>query len=134
MENTTSNDLEIASQEVVMQAAKQFAEAFAETPQYRKLEQTYTDFSQDTEAQKARSEFLIKQASLKGLMRLNAVSAEDRQELQRLQNRFNSQPSVLRYGKAQDDVVMIAQEIGDLLSEAIGLDYANSCRTGGCCG
>lgn len=33
------NDLEVAPKSAVMQAAKQFAEAFAETPQYKAFEQ-----------------------------------------------------------------------------------------------
>ena len=65
---------------------------------------------------------------------LNAVSEEDRKELQRLQDQFNSQPSVLRYAKAQEELMAISLEIGDILSKAIGLDYGASCKTGGCCG
>lgn len=134
MQDTTWNDLEVASKSVVMQAAKQFAEVFAETLQYREFEQAYMAFRQDTEAQSAIREFQKKQSSLKALLMLNAVSEEDRNELQRLQDRFYSQPSVLRYAKAQEKLIAISQQIGDLLSGVIGLDFGNSCRTGGCCG
>ena len=134
MVDTTWNDLEVSTRSVVMQAAKQFAETLGDTPQYREFEQSYLDFRQDAEAQSAIREFQKKQASLKALLMLNAVSEEDRQELQRLQERFIQQPSVLRYTKAQEELVAISQEIGDLLSKAIGLDYGASCKTGGCCG
>ena len=134
MVDATWTDLEVASRSVVMQAAKQFAETFGNTPQYREFEQAYFNFRKDTEAQSAIQEFQKKQASLKALLMLNAVSEEDRQELQRLQERFVQQPSVLRYTKAQEELVAISQEIGDLLSNAIGLDYGASCKTGGCCG
>lgn len=134
MVDTTWNDLEVASRSVVMQAAKQFAETLGDTPQYREFEQSYFTFRKDTEAQSAIQEFQKKQASLKALLMLNAVSDEDKQELQRLQERFAQQPSVLRYTQAQEELVAISQEIGDLLSNTIGLDYAASCKTGGCCG
>lgn len=134
MVDTTWNDLEVASRSVVMQAAKLFAETLGNTPQYREFEQSYFNFRKDTEAQSAIQEFQKKQASLKALLMLNAVSEEDRQELRRLQERFVHQPSVLRYTKSQEELVAISQEIGDQLSKAIGLDYGSSCRTGGCCG
>jgi cell fate (sporulation/competence/biofilm development) regulator YlbF (YheA/YmcA/DUF963 family) len=131
------NDLEVASKEVVMQSARQFAEALADTTQFHEFEQAYMDYRQDGEAQSALGEFQQKQTSLKALRRINAVSEEDRQELQRLQDRFNHQPSVLRYAKAQEELVALSQEIGDILSNAIGLDYGTSCssnKAGGCCG
>lgn len=131
------NDLEVASKEVVMQSARQFAEALADTTQFHEFEQAYMDYRQDSEAQSALREFQQKQASLKALRRNNAVSEVDRQELQRLQDRFNHQPSVLRYAKAQEEVIALSQEIGDILSNAIGLDYVTACssnKAGGCCG
>lgn len=134
MLDTDWNDLEVAPNSVVMQAAKQFAEVFAATPQFHEFEQAFYNYRQDAEAQSAIQEFQKKQASLKALLMLNAVSDEDRQELQRLQERFYRQPSVLRYVAAQENLVAISQEIGDRLSKVIGLDYGNSCRTGGCCG
>ena len=134
MDHTTWNDLEVAPRSAVMQSAKQFAETLGDTPQYRDFEQSYFNFRKDSEAQSAIQEFQKKQASLKALLMLNAVSEEDRAELQRLQERFIQQPSVLRYTRAQEELVAISQEIGDLLSKAIGLDYGASCKTGGCCG
>ena len=134
MDNTTWNDFEVAPRSAVMQSAKQFAETLGDTQQYREFEQSYITFRKDTEAQSAIQEFKKKQASLKALLMLNAVPDEDRQELQRLQERFAQQPSALRYTKAQEELVAISQEIGDLLSKAIGLDYGASCKTGGCCG
>ena len=134
MENTTWNDLEVAPRFAVMQSAKQFAETLGDTPQFREFEQSYFNFRKDTEAQSAIQEFQKKQASLKALLMLNAVSEEDRKELQRLQDQFTRQPTVLRYTKAQEELVAISQEIGDRLSKAIGLDYGASCKTGGCCG
>ncbi len=134
MVDTTWNELEVASKSTVMQTARQFAEALVDTVQFRTFEQAYYNFRQDAEAQSAIQGFQKKQASLKVLLMLNAVSAEDRQELQTLLDRVNQRQSVIEYNQAQQALVSISQEIGDQLSQAIGLDYGNSCRTGGCCG
>ena len=137
MVDTTWNDLEVAPRSAVIQAAKQFAETLGDTPQFGEFEKSYLNFRWDAEAQSAIQEFQKKQASLKALLMLNAVSEEDRKELQRLQDQFNSQPSVLRYAKAQEELMAISLEIGDILSNAIGLDYGTSCssnKAGGCCG
>jgi cell fate (sporulation/competence/biofilm development) regulator YlbF (YheA/YmcA/DUF963 family) len=132
--NSTWNELEVAPKSAVMQAARQFAETFAETPQYKAFEQAFYAFRQDTEAQSAIQEFQKKQESLKALLMLDALSAEDRQELQTLADRVNQRPSVIAYTSTQLDLVAISQEIGDQLSKVIGLNYGDSCRTGGCCG
>jgi cell fate (sporulation/competence/biofilm development) regulator YlbF (YheA/YmcA/DUF963 family) len=134
MNNIPRNDLEMVSRTAVMLAAKQFAEALADTPQFREFEQACFDFRQDTDTQNAIQEFQKKQASLKALLMLKAVSEADQQELNQLQDRFYQQPTVLRYTKAQEELMSMCQEIGDHLSKRIGLDYGAACKTGGCCG
>jgi len=134
MTETTWNDLEITLRSGVMQTAKQFAETLAYMAQFREFEQSYSSFRQDAEAQTAIREFQEKQASLKALLMLNAVSESDRQNLEVLQEHIYRQPSVLKYTKAQEELAATCQQIGDLLSETIGLDYGTSCRSGGCCG
>ncbi len=127
-------DTEITSKPAVMQAAKHFARALAETPQFQAFEQAYIDFRQDKEAQTAYREFLEKQESLRAMMMLNAVSDEDQQALQILQERFNQQPNVRKYLLAQEALMEISQLIADRLSKQIGLNYASVCGTGACCG
>ena len=134
MEKSTLNELEIAPKRVVMQTAKQFAQTLADTPQYREFEQAYQAYRQDGEAQNILTKFQTRQTSLRAMLALNAVSTEDRNELKSLQDQFYSQPSVVRYAKAQEDLVGLCQQIGDILSESIGLDFGSSCKTGGCCG
>ena len=134
MTETTWNDLEITLRSGVMQTAKQFAETLAYTTQFREFEQSYLSFRQDAEAQNAIREFQEKQASLSALLMLNAVIEQERQNLEVLQEHIYRQPSVLKYTKAQEELAATCQQIGDLLSETIGLDYGASCRSGGCCG
>lgn len=134
MQFTNSNDLEIAPNSVVIETARQLAEVMIDSKQYTEFERSYLLFREDNEAQKIIREFQAKQNSLRGLIQLNAVSEEDQKELQRLQTSFSQRPAVIRYSKAQNELMRFSQEIGDHLSDAIGMDFSSACRSGGCCG
>ena len=134
MEQHSNNEFEVASKSVIKVVSKQFAEAFTETPQYMAFEQAYYAYRKDEKTQKALQDFQEKQASLQALLMLNAISEEERMELIRLKDQFYNQPSILEYNKAQTELAEVSQKIGDMLSEAIGLDFGASCKTGGCCG
>jgi cell fate (sporulation/competence/biofilm development) regulator YlbF (YheA/YmcA/DUF963 family) len=67
-------------------------------------------------------------------MHLNALSTDQRLELQSLQKAFTSQPVVLEYFSAQAELAALCQVLGDQLSQAIGLNYASICASSSCCG
>jgi cell fate (sporulation/competence/biofilm development) regulator YlbF (YheA/YmcA/DUF963 family) len=133
MKDMESENIEIASPSVVMQAARDFAAALAETPQFKAFEQTAYAFRQDQTAQHAMQSYQQKQQSLRALLMLNALSAEQRDELERLQGAFINQPVVQEYFTAQAELATLCQALGDALSESIGLNYAASCGVS-CCG
>ena len=126
------NELELAPPEVVRQAARDFAVALAETPQFKAYEQAIDRLNHDTAAQQAIDAFQAKRESLQAVLLLNAVSDADRAELQRLQNVFSRTPAVVAYAQAQADLMTICQTAADVLSQAIGLNYAAACGSG-CC-
>ncbi len=128
------NKLEVAPREAVMEAARRFAGALAETEPFIEFEQALYAFRHDAGAQQAIRDFREKQASLKAMLALNALSPQDRQALQELADRVNNRPSVQRYNQAQMALAALCQQIGDQLSQAAGVDFAAACRTGGCCG
>jgi len=126
------NELELAPPEVVRQAARDFAVALSETPQFRAHEEATERLNQDPMAQRAIDAFQAKRESLQAMLLLNAVSEADKAELQRLQQMFASAPAVVAYAQAQADLMAICQASADWLSEAIGLNYAAACGSG-CC-
>jgi len=132
MSNADLNELEIAPPAVVSQAARGFAEALAETPEFMAFEQAASAMNDDAMAEQARIAFQTKQQSLQALLRLNAVSAQDQAELERLRQAFLSLPTVAAYARAEADLVAVCQETGDLLSHHIGIDIAAVCASG-CC-
>lgn len=134
MENFMYNELEVASKPVVMHSARRFSEALADSPQFIAFEDAYQAFRQDRDVQSAYQALRSKQESLRMMMMLNAVSEDERQELETLETKFYSYQTVKAYIAAQDALIALCQEAGDILSDAIGLDFGSACRVGGCCG
>jgi len=134
MEDMVLNQLEVAPALTVLQAARDFAAALVETPQYQAFEQASEQVRTDTHAQNVVQAYQAKQRSLQGVMMLNALGKEDQEELEHLREQFLTQPSVVEYNQAQAALVAMCQASGDLLSQSIGLDFAAACKTGGCCG
>ena len=133
MNDHVYDDIEIAPIEVVKRAARDFAAALSETPQFKAFEQAAERFRKDQAAQQALSAYQEKQQSLRALLMLNALSAEQRAELERLQNAFVNHPAVQDYFGAQTELAALCQTLGDMLSESIGLNYAAACGVS-CCG
>lgn len=134
MDNLMFNELEVASKPVIMHVARRFSETLAESPQFIAFEDAHQAFRQDDDVQSAYQALRSKQESLRMMMMLNAVSDEERQELKALETEFYSKETVQRYISAQEDLISLCQSIGDMLSDAIGLDFGSACRIGGCCG
>jgi cell fate (sporulation/competence/biofilm development) regulator YlbF (YheA/YmcA/DUF963 family) len=127
------DELEIAPPEVVRQAARNFAASLSETRQFIDFEEAAERLNTDQQAQKAIAAFQTKQQSLQMMIRLNAVSPADQSELERLQHAYLNEASVVGYIQAQQELVAICQAAGEIISQAIGLNYSASCGAS-CCG
>lgn len=132
MNDFALNEWELAPPEVIRQSARDFAVALAETPQFRTFEAATDRLNNDLIAQRAMEAYQTKQESLQTMLMLNAVSAEERADLEQLRLAFMNQPSVVMYFQAQADLMAICQASADWLSEAIGLNFAVACGSG-CC-
>ena len=133
MDDKAINDIEVASPSVVKQSARNFASVLAEASQFKSFEQAAERFRQDQAAQQAMEAYKEKQMAWRALMMLNALSPEQRTELEILKNAFLDQSVVQEYFKAQSDLATLCQTLGDALSESIGLNYAAACGVS-CCG
>lgn len=133
MSDKAINDIEAAPTAVVKQSARNFASILTETPQFKSFEQAAERFRQDQAAQHAMKAFQQKQKDWRALIMLNALSPEQRTELDSLKNAFVSRPVVEEYFKAQSELATLCQTLGDALSESLGLNYAAACGVS-CCG
>ncbi|WP_299758246.1 YlbF family regulator [uncultured Chloroflexus sp.] len=133
MDDLVFDHLEIAPVEVVKHAARDFATALAESPQFKVFEQMTERFRQDQSAQHVLQAYQEKQMAWRALIMLNALSPEQKAELERLHSAFVNHPTVQDYLKAQTDFVTLCQTLGDAISASIGLNYAAACGVN-CCG
>jgi cell fate (sporulation/competence/biofilm development) regulator YlbF (YheA/YmcA/DUF963 family) len=133
MKDSIYQETEISSESVVKHAARDFAAAIAETPQFKAFDLAAYAFRNDQAAQQAMQALQQKQQSLRPLMQLNALRNIQREELLELQSAFTSQPVVQEYFSAQAELTTLCQALGDELSGAIGLNYAAACAAS-CCG
>lgn len=118
----------------VQRAARDFAQALAESPVFQAYETAVTQLDNDPAAQAAIHAFQERQQSLQALIMLNALSAEEQAEMARLQQAFMAEPAVVALLEAQDALTAVCQTTAAILSERIGLDFAAACAPGGCCG
>ena len=123
---------EATTGEDVRAAARAFAQALGETPEFRAYEETADRLRNDEVAQQIMADLTAKQQALQMLLRLNAVPAEEQAELTGLREAFYSQPAVAAHLKAQDELTALCQAGADLLSQRIGLSFAAACGPG-CC-
>lgn len=126
------NDMEIASPSVVSQAARDFAAALVETPQFKAFEQASAVLRTDENAQRTMDAFQTKQMSLRALLMSNAIPAEEQAELERLRQALMDEPAVSAYFQAQSEITVMCQAAADLLSKHLGLSFAAACGPG-CC-
>lgn len=116
----------------VRAAARAFAQAMAESAEFQAFEQASDRLRQDETAQRAIGAYQTKQRSLQAMLMLNAVSAEEQSEMERLRRAFLSHPTVAAYLQAQESLTAMCQATADVLSQRIGLSFTAACGPG-CC-
>jgi cell fate (sporulation/competence/biofilm development) regulator YlbF (YheA/YmcA/DUF963 family) len=89
-------------------------------------------FRDDPVAKKPLAAHEEKQIAWRALSMLNAMSDEQKAELEASRVAFVDQPIVQEYFSAQTEMAALCQELGDTLSESIGLNYASSCGVSWC--
>lgn len=110
-----------------------FAEALAGTREFLAFEQAAEQLQQDAVAQQAIEAFQSTQQELRVKLMLNAVTPEERKELERLQEAFLAERSVQAYLQAQTELAELCQVAANALSQRVGLNWTACCSSGGCC-
>jgi len=131
--STLAPDVILVMGEQVVQAARDFAEALSETPQFQAWEQAAWAVRQDQAAQAMAQELQTMQRELEPLLMLGAASGEQRSELERLRSDYRALPTVTAYVQAEADLRTLCQAANEVLSQVAGLDFAANSASG-CCG
>jgi cell fate (sporulation/competence/biofilm development) regulator YlbF (YheA/YmcA/DUF963 family) len=119
MTDLVLSEIAIAPPEVVRHATRDLAGSLAETPAFTAYGQAAAAFRRDETAQRGIQAYQQKQLALQMMLKLNAVSPEDRAELNRLHRSFAGRPSVQTYFQAEADLRGVCQAVVDLLSQQI---------------
>jgi len=117
----------------IHQAATNFVTALQETEQFTAFEQASKQMRQDNEAQQIINDYQTKQQSLQMMMMLGSLSADDRAELQRLEQALQDNATIATYMQSQLALQQLCQSVGQTLSHQIGFDFAAACGSS-CCG
>lgn len=126
------SDLEIAPASVIKQAALDFAEALAASSQFQLFEEATACLREDLAAQQAMRAYQEKQQALQALLLLDAVSEEERADLEHLRKSFLDKPAVIDYLEAEANLRSLCQATANQLSQMIGFNFVAACGTG-CC-
>lgn len=127
----------LAMTQEVGAAAKAFAAALADTPEFRAFEESYHAFKHDRAAQEVVRHVEDKQRMLQMMQRLGKLEQNELDELSRLRETMMSQPVVSAYVDAQNELIELCQTVVREISDAIDLDFAGACAApsaSGCCG
>lgn len=117
-----------------LEAAREFAEALAETEEYQAFERAQAALQRDGAAQEAIRAFQERQQALGWELRFGIASDEDRAALQQLERAMLAVPSVQAYLEAQERLSRLCGELATLISETIGLSFVAGCGPGCACG
>jgi cell fate (sporulation/competence/biofilm development) regulator YlbF (YheA/YmcA/DUF963 family) len=110
-----------------------FASAVTATPEWLAWEEASMRVRSDSSAQRASAAYDERLRALRLNLMLQAASAEEEADLERLHDALIAEPSVVAYREAEAALKDLCRATAERLSRAIGLDYAASCATG-CCG
>ncbi len=132
MTDLNVDELKLETPSAMQQAARDFAQALAETQQFKALEAAGERLRGDEAAQGAMQAYQKKQQALQIMQMLNAVSAEEGAELERLRHAFLEAPAVGAYLQAQEDFTVLCRAAADMLTKSIGLSFTAACGPG-CC-
>jgi cell fate (sporulation/competence/biofilm development) regulator YlbF (YheA/YmcA/DUF963 family) len=110
-----------------------FSSSFTNSQEYKTYETTYSFMNQDPAAQMELKAFKQKQQEINQAFRQDGDRQKALAELDKLQSSLLKNPAIANYSAAQEALMNICTDAGDILSNNIGLDYAAVCAPS-CCG
>ncbi|GAK56663.1 hypothetical protein U27_03626 [Candidatus Vecturithrix granuli] len=118
----------------VMQAAKTFGKALAESEASIALTAAQHALKKDRQAQNLLSEYqTLQQAVQTAFMWKQIPHAQDMDALQRLEIEINTHPTLRALFDAQQQLKTTVETLNTEISDLLGIDFASNSRVGGCC-
>ena len=111
--------------------ARQLGEAIVDLPAYQRFLETKEVVEADEEIQAEIREFEQVREEFMLARQAGEASREDLRELQAAQEQLHDIPEMSEYLAAQSDLELRLQELNELVSEPLTVDFGE--KAGGCC-
>jgi len=118
----------------IVEKAESFAKILASSQEFQEFHSAQEKLKQDKEAQSLLEQFQRKQrevqeARLKG----KGFSGDALDEIEKLQRKLQSNSTIMEWAGAQQEAVLLIQEINQVISIVAGFDFGQSSSSGGTC-
>jgi cell fate (sporulation/competence/biofilm development) regulator YlbF (YheA/YmcA/DUF963 family) len=118
----------------IVEKAESFAKILASSQEFQEFHSAQEKLKQDKEAQSLLEQFQKKQrevqeARLKG----KGFSGDALDEIEKLQRKLQSNSTIMEWAGAQQEAVLLIQEINQVISIVAGFDFGQSSSSGGTC-
>ena len=123
-----------AAEAEALSAAGTFGAVLRASPEFGALLAANDALLADVRANAAIEAFGSRQAELRTEAMMAILTAAQTVELERLQTAMYSIPTVATYVAATEAFGAVCRETAVVVSAQIGIDFAASSRSGGCCG
>lgn len=123
-----------AAEAEALSAAATFGAVLRASPEFGALLAADRALSEDVEANAAIQAFSNLQAELRAEITVGVLHDSQRAELNGLRDAMGAVPSVATYVAATAAFQTMCRETASVVTVEIGIDFAASCRSGGCCG
>ena len=117
-----------------LEAARGFARAIGESPQFREYEQAEGSIKEDAEARTLLAEYQEAQKTLRMLQSWSGGNSQHGAQFRELEEKVFQHPKLRNYFDSQEKLVSLIQSLNRGLGEALGFDFARLAKpAGGCC-
>jgi len=115
-------------------AAKKLAGVIGESRVFQNYEKALQELRGNSEAQCLLTDFQQEQQSYQMRRSWDGATDDDDQQFRQKNEQVFDHPTLKTYFKAQEELIMTLKQIDALISEKLGIDFANSAKpAGGCC-
>jgi len=115
----------------VDQLATELGDSIAQLPVYQEYLQAKAKVENDADAQRAIEEFEQLREEFQMARQTGQATQEDLRKVQEAQEELHDIPSMSEYLELQNDLELRLQEINELVSEQLEVDFGET--AGGCC-
>lgn len=118
----------------ILEKAKSFAKILASSQEFQKFYSAEEKLNRDKEAQSLLEQFKKKQREFQEeRMSGRDVRGDIVAEIQLLQDKLQSNPTIMAWSEAQQDAIGLIQETNQVISYSAGFDFGRNCSRRGPC-